>query len=223
MPRPSLLLVLAVSLLAPASARGERCVVDVTVLNLDREVRGPVNAECSRPHSIPFGNWGAEFPYFGSLRLRDGYQFSGWKADDGWLQWNSCTRDFRPAEYPHYYNADNYTTQTAVPNVVNVVESRREHTLTGPDGVTCKSLRTNPVIDFSAGTIELRVYELDRRIPLIDGPDHVATLSYAPLAVRYSCKQDWSCRGESAWVSPESGAERVSARLKLKVHLRKEP
>ena len=182
------LLPICVLLLAPTLAHGQRCVVDVVVLNLDRSVFGPISVECSDPpHSIPFGNWGAEFRYFGEYRRRDGYQFSGWKADDGWLQWNSCTTEFTSPD-PQYYNHDNYTAQVAMPNVVNVVESRRDHSLTGVDGVTCDSLLTNPVIEFgssafSAGSIELRVYELDFRIPLIDGPDHVATLQYGPIAV----------------------------------------
>ena len=212
---------LALSLLAPALAHGQRCVVDVVVMNVDRRVSGPVSVECSRPHSVPFGNWGAEFPYFGVQRLRDGYQFSGWKAEDGWLQWNSCTTDFAPPD-PLYYNDDDYTAQVAMPNVVNVVESRREHSYTGLEGVTCERLLDNPVIEFGSATepIELKVYELDRRI-LIDGPDHVATLSYDPIAVPYLCEDEWSCRGESEWVRPASGDDRVFARLKLEVHLRK--
>ena len=90
--RPRHLLLISSLLLVPTLAHGQRCVVDVVVLNVDRRVEGPISAECSRPHSIPFGNWGVEFPYFGSQRrMRDGYQFSGWKVEDGWLQWNSCT------------------------------------------------------------------------------------------------------------------------------------
>lgn len=220
------LLPVCVLLLAPTLAYGQRCVVDVVVMNLDRSVSGPVSVECSGPfHSIPFGNWGAEFRYLGEHRLRDGYQFSGWKTDDGWLQWNSCTTRF-PSPDPQYYNDRGHTTQVAMPNVVNVVESRRDHTLTGIDGVACEDLRTNPIIEFgysvsSVGLIELEVYELDRRI-LIDGPDHVATLLYGPIAVPYSCDGEWSCRGESVWVRPVSGDERVSARLKLEVYLREE-
>ena len=136
------------------------------------------------------------------------------------MQWNSCTNDFAPPD-PLYYNDDDYTAQVAMPNVVNVVESRREHSYTGLEGVTCERLLDNPVIEFGSATepIELKVYELDRRI-LIDGPDHVATLSYDPIAVPYLCEDEWSCRGESEWVRPTSGDGRVFARLKLEVHLR---
>ncbi len=72
--RPRHLLVISSLLLVPTLAHGQRCVVDVVVLNVDRRGEGPISAECSRPHSIPFGNWGVEFPYFGSQRrMRDGY------------------------------------------------------------------------------------------------------------------------------------------------------
>ena len=216
--------VLVLVLLFPTLAHGQRCVVDVVVLNVDRQVYGPVAVECSRPpHSIPFGNWGAEFRYFGKYRLRNGYQFSGWKADDGWLQWNSCTTRF-PAPDPRYYNAGDE--QIAVPNVVNVVETRRDHTYTGEDGIACMDLLENPVIEVGSPgePVELRVYELDFRITIIgitiDGPDLVATLAYKPIAIPYNCASEWNCRGESSWVPPVRGHDRVSARLKLEVHLR---
>ena len=253
--RSLLMLTICAFLITPALAYGQRCVVDVVVLNRDRKVTGPISAECppSR-HSVPFGNWGAEFRYFDNPKLRDGYQFSGWKAEDGWLQWNSCTTEakFRTSEYFNHHNGQ-VMTQVAAPNVVNVVESRRENDLAGPDGVTCKSwLEQIQIIEFgfesesvehgsskpiesTSEPIELRIYELDGRIPLIwlipiinriDSADHVATLSYDPIKVLFnvqgdSCDGEWSCRGESAWVSPTSGAEEVFARLKLVVKLSK--
>ena len=213
-------------LLAPTLAHGQRCVVDVVVLNVDREVRGPISAECSRPHSIPFGNWGAELPYFRSQRLRDGYQFSGWKADDGWLQWNSCTTlpDFEPPN-PRYYNNEGDSTQIAVPNVVNIVDTRRDHIHTGRNGVSCRRLAEDQALEFGATQpVELKVYELDRRIPFIDGPDHVATLAFDRILVQYVCDDDdeWNCSGESQWIRPRAAsATSVSARIKLRVHLHK--
>ena len=224
MPRlRSLLFITPLLLLTSTLAYGQRCVVDVVALNVDREVRGPIAAECSRPHSIPFGNWGAEFPYFRSRRLRDGYQFSGWKADDGWLQWNSCTTrpPFAPPN-PHYYNSGGGHTQIASPNVVNVVDTRRDHLYTGLDGVSCEELTENQTLEFGAtAPIEFKVYELDRRIPFVDGPDHVATLVFGSIFVRYRCDDDdeWNCSGESQWIQPLAGASAVYARLKLKVHL----
>lgn len=211
-------------LLTSGLAHGQHCVVDVVVLNVDREVYGPVAAECSRPHSIPFGNWGAEFPYFRDWRIRDGYQFSGWKTDDGWLQWNSCTTrtDFMPPN-PSYYNSGQDDSQVAAPNVVNIVDARRDHIHSGPDGVSCSDLAASQALEIgtAAEPIELKVYELDRRIPFIDGPDHIATLAFGSILVQYVCDDDdvWDCRGESQWIRPTGGADAVYARLKLKVHL----
>ena len=224
MPRLRSLLFI-ILLLSPALAYGQRCVVDVVVLNVDRKVRGPISAECSRVHSIPFGNWGAEFPYFRSQRLRDGYQFSGWKAEDGWLQWNSCTThsDYGPPD-SRYYNHEGDSTQIAAPNVVNVVDTRRDHINVGPSGVSCKRMTQDQAFEFGATQpVELKVYELDRRIPFIDGPDHVATLEFSYILVPYSCADgdEWDCSGESEWIEPVAGATSVSARLKLRVHLHK--
>ena len=219
------LLVSALLLALPTLALGQYCVVDVVVLNVDREVHGPISAECSRPHSIPFGNWGAEFSLFDDWRLRDGYQFSGWKVDDGWLQWNSCTAEFVDASYFNAVDADGRRFQEAMPNVVNVVESRREHNYTGEPDVPCEELLDENTIEFGSvvdGGVELKVYELDRGIPFIDGPDHVATVSYSPIAIRYMCESAWSCHGQSGWIRPASGGNRVSARLMLTVYLRME-
>ena len=216
--RKRILLLILSLLLVPAMAFGQQCVVDIVVLNVDRSVRGPIKAECSPPHSVPFGNWGAEFPYFGSRRLRDGYQFSGWKVDDGWLQWNSCTNEFQD---PIYYNdGDN---QVAEPNVVNIVDARRDHMHVGSAGVSCEEMWNRSLEFGSTEPIELRIYELDHRILFIDGPDHVATLAYERILVQYACNDSgWDCRGESSWVRPVAGDASVYARLKLKVHLYKE-
>ena len=132
-----LLFVLCTATLAYA----QRCVVDVVVLNRNRKVTGDVNVECGRIHSKPFGNWGAIVRAFGGHRLRDGYQFSGWKVDDGWLQRNSCTSEYRGPDR-RYYNDEDYTAQIARPNIVNVVESRRDHSLSGPDGKPCNKIIT---------------------------------------------------------------------------------
>ena len=136
------------------------------------------------------------------------------------MQWNSCTTRF-PAPDPRYYNDGEE--QIAVPNVVNVVETRTDHTYPGEDGIACMDLLENPVIEVGSPgePVELRVYELDRRI-IIDGPDLVATLAYRPIAIPYICASEWNCRGESRWVPPVRGHDRVSARLKLEVHLRAE-
>lgn len=212
-------------LMAPALAHGQRCVVDVVVLNMDRTARGPISVECSRPHTVPFGNWGAEFPYFGTHRLRDGYQFSGWKVEDGWLQWNSCTTgsDFLPPNRS-YYNSDGGTAQVAVPNVVNVVDARRDHSSTGPNGMTCAEMAGSQVLEFGATeALRLELFELDRRIPPFDGPDYITTLEYGRILVQYTCDDGgWDCHGESRWVEPVSEDGPVYARLKLKVHLHRE-
>ena len=136
---------LALWIAAPSYA--QRCVVDVVVLNKNRKVTGDVNRECGKAHSAPFGNWGARVRRFGDHRLRDGYQFSGWKVDDGWLQWNSCTRQHRRPDR-RYYNDDQYTTQTGVPNVVNAVESRRDHLRGGRSGQKCEDMSSRNIIQY---------------------------------------------------------------------------
>ena len=88
-------LTVALLLAHTAAAEAGRCYTYIYFYNDARLVHGPVNVECGGAsdgwHSEPFGNWGVDSPYG---RKRDGYQFSGWHSDDGWLQWNSCTSNY---------------------------------------------------------------------------------------------------------------------------------
>ena len=95
-------------------AGAQRCVVDLAVLNKNRTVSGDISAECPGNifHSAPFGNWGVELDSIIGGPRRDGFQFSGWKPGDGWLQWNSCTthQRFAPGN-DQYYNHDGLQSQ----------------------------------------------------------------------------------------------------------------
>ena len=58
-------------------ARGQHCAVEVSGLNKDRKVSGPVSVECGGLgfHSAPFGNWGVDSNHGDR---EDGHQFQGW-------------------------------------------------------------------------------------------------------------------------------------------------
>lgn len=88
-----------------------QCELFIQYSNMDRYVYGAFSAECpgNWPHSAPFGNWGVESPHGNRA---DGYQFAGWKDDDDWRQWNSCTThvDYDPPSCT-YFNHESCTTQ----------------------------------------------------------------------------------------------------------------
>ena len=215
----ALMLFSAPSFAALASA--EYCAVDLLILNKSRRVTGDVDVECYRRirfltfHSPPFGNWGVELGFHPGSR-RDGFQFSGWKADDGWLQWNSCTSH---AEFPsgdeRYYNDDGFRAQKAWPDIVNVSHSVAAYDR-GEDGEACDSLSGLGRVVVDNATID--VYEMDPGI----GDERVATLSYGRVEISYDCDGAWACLGESEWIEPVSGYERVYAELKVVAVLRKE-
>jgi hypothetical protein len=181
------LILTAVALLSiTVPAYAERCVVDLVLLNRHRRVPGPVEVECQRPswhdlaewfHSAPFGNWGVLFKVHPDRKKeeerRDGYQFSGWKARDGWLQWNSCTtrREFAPGD-PRYYNDNGFRSQRASPDIVNASHSINGYGLEPMAGVTCEDLYPGKRIE--VGNVKIEVYELD-----VPGDDRVATLGSA--------------------------------------------
>ena len=64
------------------------------------------------------------------------------------------------------------------------------------------------------------VKELDRGFFRLKGED-VATLVYRNIRVEYECSNQWTCYGESRWLSPASGNMDVTAQLKLLVYLSK--
>lgn len=165
-------------------AAAQRCVVDLVFMNRDRRVTGDIDAECGGMiHSAPFGNWGAnvnvhpELQSYGSrgreTGRRNGFQFSGWKVQGGWLQWNACT--VNTAEFPpgdqEYYNDDGFTSQRAWPDVVNVSHTLRGFT-TGPQNQSCEEFLSGGRL--AIGDIMLMIYELDPG----PGDQRVATLRY---------------------------------------------
>ena len=213
-------LLLAVVLLSAPSfatvAAAQRCLVDLVVFNKNRVVIGDISAECAGLfHSRPFGNWGVELRFHPGPR-RDGFQFSGWNAEGGWLQWNSCTTDseFAPGDY-RYYNDDGFRSQRAWPNVVNVSHSLGSYQY-GEDGRDCEALaERNRVV---VNSVRITIYELDPG----PGDAPVATLSYGAVEIPYQCNGPWECAGESEWMEPVAGHEDVYAELRLAARLRRE-
>lgn len=197
-------------------AHAERCIVDLVVLNRDRRVTGDIEAECGGIiHDPPFGNWGVDLNFHQALEREDGFQFSGWRVKGGWLQWNSCTTadEFPPGD-SNYYNHDDFSTQRAWPDVVNVSHSLSEFTQGAP-GQNCEDMFANDRV--TIGNVQMLVYELD---PL--SPDsRVATLSYGTVEVPYTCTDPYLCSGKSEWMRPISGHEDVHAELQVHVQLRK--
>ena len=144
------------------SAFAERCVIDVVVLNRGRHVAGDIDVECpGELHSPPFGNWGAKVAHFPDSKLQDGFQFSGWKRDGGWWQWNSCTTDYPKGDRRYYNVAPEFNAQMAWPDVENVVQSQRAYQY-GDPGQTCKNISQYSLLIFgSSSGISMEVYELD--------------------------------------------------------------
>ena len=233
-------LVIAAALLLPGLATlasAQHCVVDLVVLNRNRHVAGDIGAECSGPHSAPFGNWGTEVNVIAVDRThsgretgkRDGFQFSGWRVEHGWLQWNSCTTD--ESRFPlgdvEYYNAEDFTEQRAWPEVVNVSHTLRGF-MRGPIGVSCAEVPYRGTLGI--GTVVLEVHELDPvrffGVTWKMSSALVATLLYDDVEANVQCTDDWLCSGESpVWVRPASGAggvDDVYAELKIAVRLRGE-
>ena len=212
-------LVALLPLLAPCfavSAHAERCIVDLVLLNRDRRVAGDIEAECGGDgHSAPFGNWGVSFNFHQALGRKDRFQFSGWRAMGGWLQWNSCTtsREFSPGD-PRYYNYDNFRTQRAWPDIANISHSLSEFTQSAA-GQNCEDMFRNDMV--AVRNVQMLVYELDP----FSRDDTVATLLYGTVEVPYVCSDPWLCSGESEWMRPISGNESVHAELQINVHLRK--
>ena len=63
----------------------------------------------------------------------------------------------------------------------------------------------------------MEVAELDRDLRglfRLTG-EHVATLVYGNVRVKYTCAGSWACYGESRWLSPASGNETVTAQMKV--------
>lgn len=198
-----LLAVLAVAasvLAAPlkrVSAQADYCTYHITFKNDKRRVPGAVNKECGGVHSPPWGNWGVDSNY---TSRQDGYQFAGWHPLDGWRQWNSCTRDYN---YPAYLN-DNGRGQRAYPDIPHNYST----TSWGPSG-TCPN-----VVTFSGSY--MKIWELDKRA----GDDEVGVLGYPAFSAPLTCRNPFTCSGQSAWVAPNLGPTSIVT-AKIKAHVSK--
>jgi len=207
----------------PSWAQQTYCSILLEAFNRNRTVMGPVNTECSWPHTQPFGNWGVDSSFGGR---QDGHQFDGWcyeqlwydsvtnelhfSCEDGWYEWNSCTDD------PNYsapnctlYNAESCTQQVSTTSTnyhggayallaVDCPYDSDDDDICDTGG--CLGLSSLGGITIGGNWMSL--WELDKW----DDDEHVQTL-YFPDIYRPLLGCDiWGCWGEglSEWVSPES-------------------
>ncbi len=200
-----------------AVAEAARCRTWISYQNTDRSVPGHVAVECGRgterAHSAPFGNWGVKSPHGG---YRDGYQFTGWEPDDGWLQWNSCTtihafqtERFLPGGRPQYADP-------SYPINTYVTTQRR-----GGNNIPCDQVYRSGL--YIAVGLYMRLYELDTRWDLFalgNGSDHVDTLRYPPIRVPITCYNERYCRGESSWTPASRSGGIVRSQIRIVLYTR---
>lgn len=145
-------------------------------------------------------------------RPQDGFQFAGWDRKDGWLTWQSCTRNY-PTPDPANYNdpQTGYTSQRAHPDNERAYGYQADR---GDPGVSCESLNRG-VYTFLYEHMAL--YELDSPDP----DDHVGTLYYGHVSVPVDCDSAWDCSGSSGWCSPAQpqSADNASADIEIRVFL----
>ena len=210
------LITAAVLLLGASAAEASRCYTYFLFSNTDREVPGHVSVECRRGadllHSEPFGNWGVRSPHG---NYYDGYEFSGWKDDDGWLQWNSCTIEPQ-FQTPEYLPDGRPQLSRGVP--VNVYATAR---LRGPTNVPCDEVHRSGL--FVASGLYMRVYELDSNWDLLllgNGADWVDSLYFPTIHVPMQCESESNCRGLSSWTAPYDRwyGPIVESRIRVSVH-----
>ncbi len=193
------------------------CYVTVELYNQQRRVPGNVNVECTEPHysgknsrgksryQKGFGNWGV-MSYYGAAY--DGFQFAGWYEEDGWLQWQSCTKKL-PKPDCIAYNAYGCTGQKAVPDrerkygsVSFFLQSRQP----------CATIGVLTVEE-----IDMHIVELDFDGPFGEEHDPVASLIYGDIDVPLTCAHAWYCTGRSDWLYASSGAGTVNSRAQVRV------
>ena len=162
-----------------------QCNYRVMFYNDLRRVTGPVNTECTWPHSPPWGNWGVES---GFGRRWDGFQFAGWKLKENWRQWNSCTGQYTA---PQYFN-DGPSSQRADPEQQHYYAVT--HKETWPYLGTCRAV-------FTYYGLYMELWELDK----FDRDDKIGRLYYPGIHFVTSCSQPGTCSGQSSWVSPRPG------------------
>ena len=179
--------------------------------NDTRRVMGPVNVECGTGkewmHSAPYGNWGVDSTYD---RKWDGWQFAGWKDEDGWRQWNSCTGQWWGED-----DLPDGPTQIADPDGRNIYATRtRKH---GRKNVPCRDIFGSAL--YVIGNSYMKLYELDLGADRIlggNGSDHVTTLYFPGVSIPMTCTSAEYCHGESRWLSSRSNSV---ARARIKAHV----
>ena len=167
----------------PASA--QVCRISTSGLNRNRQVTGPVHAECRcRTYRSTRLETGVSLPISGRV---NGHQFQGWCHDtrvcdnrgncrtdcqDGWFEWNSCTDidEYRPPNCT-VYNDKNCTTQVStlgqnVHGTRSIDVTVRCPTDTNGDGISDQGVFMDLKV-FSNGANFMSLYELDRDLPTI--------------------------------------------------------
>lgn len=197
--------------LVDARNRTRGCLILATWHNDVRRVGRPVNVECRGIHAQDDhrGNWGVA-----SHRSRpvDGFQFAGWDRRDGWLTWQSCTRNYPPPNGTHYNDpSTGYSTQKAHPDNDRIYGYEADR---GASRRSCQAINKG-VYTFLDNYMTL--YELDWP----DGDDKVADLIYGDISVPVTCSGPWNCSGSSAWISPIPGrsSTNASANIQIRVNM----
>ena len=193
------------------------CVISQSGRNQNRKVMGPVSAECSRPHSVPFGNWGVTSNVGHKV---DGHQFNGWcrnrvlcdnygdctgHCQDSWYEWNSCTTD--PQWKPD--NCDLYNYNSCSQQITTRGENTHGSTTTDVyvscpydsdgDG-TCDTGGCAAITSFSSGTNWMALYELDLR----DDDELVQSMYFPSVTLNLNCGVMSCNSATSSWLTPTS-------------------
>ena len=202
------------------------CRVTVSFWNQKRRVTGPVSKECSRPHSVPFGNWGVNSNYGARW---DGDQFSGWLLEDRKRQWNSCTTDkvkfptggpHHDKDYRYYYNdpIPARTKQKADPDDARAYAVQLWDTgHPFEPNRSCQDVLP-PLLVYSG--LYMHLYELDGPI---DSDDLTAKLSYPTHHVPITCHSAWNCTGSSVegWTPRDSSTGQATANIRVTLETRR--
>lgn len=214
-----------------ASAQQQVCRFLVDAFNTEREVWGPVHAECPGSiHSAPFGNWGVS-SNFGTKQ--DSHQFDGWchnsyvcdnysncgtHCSDGWYEWNSCTDEAQfSVSNCTLYNAGSCTTQSSTTGTNYYGGYYMDLSASCPydwdgDG-QCDSGGCKDITSLSFGTNYMTIYELD---PL-DSDELVQTPYFPNTTVPLTCDRYGCYSNISSWVSPTSYDSPTTGRLTTKI------
>jgi len=187
-----------------------QCNIYLEFSNMDRKVYGPVAAECpgNWPHDPPFGNWGVDSLFGGRY---DGFQFAGWKDEDEWQQWNSCTTDWQYSPPSCWYF--NWPPGVCTTQVTDVGSYIFDVFTAGPMEWPCSDYGT--IYTFSNQFMEM--HELDW-----PGPDALVATAYYPPVNVVLTEGPWGMyrHGWSDWISPSSVSPDVlTAKIQMYAYL----